>query len=52
MILVAAMFHHSFAQSGRSPEELVKIILLFGFMMLGVALEGPIMAYLILRRDY
>ena len=52
MILVAAMFHRSFAQSGRSPEELVKLILLFGFMMLGVSLEGPIMAYLFLRREY
>ncbi len=51
MIFATAMVYHSFHMEGKTPGEMVHILLLFGVMMLGTAASGPIMAYAFLRRD-
>ncbi len=51
MLLATVMIYHSFSTRGRTPGESVKCLLFFGIMMLGVSLEGPIMAYMVLRRE-
>ncbi|MBR6850439.1 MAG: hypothetical protein IKM88_09415, partial [Lachnospiraceae bacterium] len=51
MLLATVMVYHSFSTSGRAPGEIVKYLLLFGIMILGISLQGPITAYTVLRRD-
>ena len=52
VILAAVMMSHSFSQKGIPIGETVKLILLFGVMMLGVSIQRPIMAYMVLRKEY
>ncbi len=51
MLLATVMVYHSFSTSGRAPGEIVKYLLIFGIMILGISLQGPITAYTVLRRD-